>query len=114
MAKDQESTQEREDGSITTAEAQTPPSRETMADRAIAPSGPIATRPPEMAEAEGADGYVRGARHDVTDAIVPIKVSEFIRCVIAKSLYQYRPGKIYKVPSNIKEVLRRRGVLTVI
>lgn len=114
MATDKESTQEREDGRISTAEAQTPPSRETEAGRTIVNKGPVATRPPEVAEKEQDNGFVRGARHDVTGAVVPIKVSEFIRCIIGKAIYQFRPNQVYKVSANVKEVLRKRGVLAVI
>lgn len=47
-------------------------------------------------------------------ATVSIQVSEKCFPYIGGVAYEFYPGKVYKVPENVKEVLRARGVLSVI
>lgn len=112
---------EKDDGSISTRDAQQLVSpAEQDAGKIIEARANIAK--PAAASVEFDDNDSSGmmvAGANAKNAVkgektVQIAVKEFVQCKIGPIWYRFRPDKVYNVTESVKQVLFRRGVLTVI
>ena len=111
---------EKDDGSISTRDAQEQVSpAEQNAGKIIEARANIAKPAAPSVEFDDDDTGMMVAGSSAKNAVkgektTQIAVKEFVQCKIGPIWYRFRPDKVYNVTESVKQVLFRRGVLTVI
>lgn len=59
-------------------------------------------------------GVVAGKPHGSSEKKVVVQIAHYQKCKIGPRWYEFHPGKQYRVPENVKEILKRKKALAVV